>query len=141
MTRELERLAGLAAELAPPEALSHNDLGFTLATSAADLDFFASGGAASTIYCRARVGALGEAECPAAFAEAALMGNFFWRATEGATLSWNETENAIYLTDRFDEGAMADAKALANYADGFLRTLHDWRARLQSYLEGKEVSK
>ena len=36
---------------------------------------------------------------------------------------------------------MADAEALANYADGFLRTLHDWRARLQSYLEGKEVSK
>lgn len=141
MTHELERLAALAAEIVPPEAILRDEYGFTLETAAAPLSFFSVGGAAPTVYCRAQVAALGESELPDTLAEDALMGNFFWRATAGATLSWNEAENAIYLTDRFEEGAFANAAALENYANDFLRTLHDWRARTEICLGQKEVAK
>ena len=82
-----------------------------------------------------------EAGCSGAFAEAALKGNFFWRGTAGATLSLDEVANAIFLTDRFDDGAFADAPALREYINDLLRTLFDWRARLGAgETAGKEAT-
>ena len=58
-------------------------------------------------------------------------------------MSLNAAENAVYLTDRFDEGAFAEAGDFQDYLNGFLRTLHDWRARWSDAMppseEGKEV--
>ena len=139
MTNELEHLAALAVKLASPNAVIVNEFGFTLDNGGVSLDFFSPGSVTNEVYCRGCVGELGERPCPASFAEAALMGNFFWRATEGATLSLNETEHAIYLTDRFDAGAFADETALENYANDFLRTLRDWQGRLETSLETAEV--
>lgn len=139
MNREMERLSALAAKLAPDGAVTPEEFGFTLDNSIAPLYFFAVDGVSSPCYCRACVASLGATPCPLSFAEAALKGNFFWRATDGAVLSLDTAKNAIYLTDRFDEGAFANEAALASYADNFLRTLHDWRSRLETALAGKEV--
>ena len=79
--------------------------------------------------------------CPCEFAEDALKGNFFWRGTEGATLSLNENDNAVYLTDRFDKEAFDDEAAFAEYINAFLRSVYDWRARLDGYDATKEASR
>ena len=141
MLDRLQRLADMAEAVAAPEAVTTTDYGFTLAIVDSTLMFFAAGGTTGACYCRAEVGALGEKACPASFAEAALKGNFFWRATDGATLALNTSDNAIYLTDRFDEDAFEDETAFADYINGFLRTLHDWQERLTTALEGQEVAK
>ena len=140
MTNELEHLAALAAKKASPNAVIVNEFGFTLDIGGVPWDVFAPGSVTNEVYCRGCVGELGDRPCPASFAEAALMGNFFWRATEGATLSLNEAEHAIYLTDRFDAGAFTDETALENYTNDFLRTLHDWQGRLEISLETMEVN-
>ena len=141
MTQGLERLAQLAAAFVPPEAISTDEYGFTLDADDVKLSFFAPGGNSGVAYCRALVGKLDARECPADFAEAALRGNFFWRATDGAVISLNLDENAIYMTDRFDEGAFEDDAAFRNYINGFLRTLFDWQERLEISLAEKEVAK
>ncbi len=140
MTQGLERLAQLAAAFAPPETISSDEYGFTLDANDVKLSFFAPGGESGAAYCRALVGKLEERKCPADFAEAALRGNFFWRGTEGAVISLNLDENAIYLTDRFDEGAFEDDDAFRDYINDFLRTLFDWQERLESSLAEKEVA-
>ena len=137
MNQHLDHLAFLAAEIVPAEALLQDDTGFTIVTPEGDLHFFATGQASA--YCRTRIASLNETQCPDSFAEAALRGNFFWRGTDGATISLNTAENALYLTDRFDANAFEDADAFRAYADGFMRTLFDWRARLETALEGKEA--
>ena len=63
-----------------------------------------------------------------------MAGNFFWSGTNGATLSYNEDENAFYLTDRFDDDAFGDDDAFEAYIAGFMRTVMDWRERLAIYL-------
>ena len=141
MIEELQRLADMAKAIASPEAVDATDYGFTLDTGSTTLTFFSPNEASGVCYCRAEVGSLGDKECPAGFAEAALMGNFFWRATNGATLSLNKKDNAIFFTDRFDLGAFEDEKAFTNYLNGFLRTLYDWHERLSIALEGQEVAK
>ena len=141
MTQGMERLAQLAAAFVQPEAISTDEFGFTLDADDVKLSFFAPGGDSGVAYCRALVGKLEERECPADFAEAALRGNFFWRATDGAVISLNLDENAIYMTDRFDEGAFEDDAAFRNYINGFLRTLFDWQERLEISLAEKEVAK
>ena len=141
MNENLERLCGLAREFAPPEAVVEAEAGFSLALPDATLDFFAPGDARGGAYCRVKVGDLGEQGCSGAFAEAALKGNFFWRGTAGATLSLDEVANAIFLTDRFDDGAFADAPTLREYINDLLRTLFDWRARLGAgETAGKEAA-
>ena len=80
------------------------------------------------------VASLGAMKCPDGFAEEALAGNFFWSGTDGATLSYNEAENAFYLTDRFDDDAFSDDDAFEAYVAGFMRTVVDWRGRLAVYL-------
>ena len=87
-----------------------------------------------TAFCRAFVASLGEMKCPDGFAEDALAGNFFWSGTNGATLSYNEDENAFYLTDRFDDDAFSDDDAFESYVAGFMRSVMDWRERLAIYL-------
>ena len=141
MTQGLERLAQLAAAFAPPEAISADEYGFTLDAEDVELSFFAPGGESGVAYCRALIGKLDERECPADFAEAALRGNFFWRGTEGAVISLNLDENALYLTDRFDEGAFEDDDAFRDYINDFLRTLFDWQEHLETSLAEKEVAK
>ena len=141
MLDRLQRLADMAETVVAPEAVATTDYGFTLAIGDSTLTFFAAGGTTGACYCRAEVGALGDKPCPESFAEAALRGNFFWRATDGATISLNTSDNAIYLTDRFDEDAFEDETAFADYINGFLRTLYDWQERLSTALEGQEVAK
>ena len=141
MIERLQQLADMAQGFAPPEAVAMDEYGFSLDVNGDILSFFSPGGEVPACYCRAKVAELGARKCPGAFAEAALNGNFFWRGTEGATLSLNTAENAIYLTDRFDEGAFEDEKAFQAYIDGFVRTLFDWQERLDTYMTGKEVAK
>ena len=117
------------------------EFGFSLNTNDALLTFFMLDGNAHACFCRARIGELGDRKCPVGFAEAALKGNFFWQATDGATISLNTKENAVYLTDRFDEGAFEDEDAFRDYLDGFLRALFDWRERFDTYAQEKEVAK
>ena len=141
MIERLQQLADMAQSFAPPEAIGEGEFGFTLDVNGDSLSFFSPGGSSAVCYCRAKVAALGAQKCPGEFAEAALNGNFFWRGTSGAVLSLNTAENAIYLTDRFDEGAFEDEDAFKDYINGFLRTLFDWQERLDSYVAGKEVAK
>jgi len=138
MTDDMKRLYGFATRLAPETAIGENDAGFTLALPEATLFFFSAGGHSAAAYCRTTVAELGETAFPSAFAEEALTGNFFWRGTNGAVLSLNEEANAIYLTDRFDEGAFEDESAFGEYIEGFLATLGDWRARLSLYVPETE---
>ena len=131
MTEHMERLAGMASNVAPG-AVRNGEAGFAIDAPDAVIEFFSAGGRSAAGYCRAKVIDLGGAEVSAAFAEAALRGNFFWRATNGAVLSLNEKEGAVYLTDRFDEGAFADEDSFADYVDGFMRTRLDWQLRLDA---------
>ena len=137
----LQRLADMAAEITSKEAVETNESGFTLIVQDAQLMFFVPQGDTGAAYCRALIGKFGDSECPGAFAEAALMANFFWRATEGATLSFNEQENAVYLTDRFDEGAFEDESAFTDYINTFLRNVYDWQLHIDDYNNAKEATK
>jgi len=131
----------MAAEIFSEDAVETNESGFTLNVQDAQLMFFSTNDDTETAYCRALIGQFGDAECPGEFAEAALMANFFWRATEGATLSLNEQENAVYLTDRFDEGAFKDEDAFTDYINTFLRNVYDWQLHLNDYNNAKEETK
>ena len=131
----------MAAEIASEEAVEINESGFTLNVQDAQLMFFVPQGDTGTAYCRALIGKFGDNECPGDFAEAALNANFFWRATEGATLSLNEQENAVYLTDRFDEGAFEDESAFTDYINTFLRNIYDWQLHIDDYINAKEAMK
>ena len=141
MTDKLQRLADMATNIVSPEAVTMEEFGFSLNTNDASLTFFMASGNTQVCYCRARIGELGERKCPVGFAEAALKGNFFWQATNGATISLDTSENAVYLTDRFDEGAFEDEDAFRDYLDGFLRTLFDWQERFDTFASEKEVVK
>jgi len=129
MTDDMTRLRGLAEQIAPADAIEEDDVGFTLAFPSATLMFFSPGGHSVAGYCRAPVAELGGAEFPMAFAEEALNGNFFWRGTGGAVISYEEESGTVWLTDRFDEGAFEDGADFREYVEGFLNTLEDWRER------------
>ncbi len=141
MTDNLQRLADMARSIASPEAVAEDEFGFSLDSNDVTLYFFAPSCESYCAYCRAKVGEFGEQGCPDDFAESALKGNFFWRATDGATLALNKEENAVYLTDRFDDGAFEDEDAFRNYINDFLRMLFDWQQSLNASIEGKEVAK
>ena len=141
MIERMRQLADMAQGFAPPEAVAMSEAGFSLDINGDTLSFFSPDGEAAASYCRAKVAELGARKCPGAFAEAALNGNFFWSGTEGATLSLNTTENSIYLTDRFDEGAFQSEAAFKDYINGFLRTLFDWQERLETFMAETEVAK
>ena len=145
MTSNLEKLGEMASEMWTEKAVSADDIGFVLELGDVKMSFFSHDGLPNTAFCRTAIASLGETKCPPAFAEAALAGNFFWSGTNGATISYNESENAFYLTDRFDDGAFSDEKSFESYVDDFQRTVQDWRMRLAVYLpaqtaeNGKEV--
>ena len=134
MTGNLEKLAEMAADMWTEKAVSTDDIGFVLELGDVKMSFFSHDGLPNTAFCRACIASLGETKCPDDFAEAALAGNFFWSGTNGATLSYNEDENAFYLTDRFDDDAFSDDDAFETYIAGFMRTVLDWRERLSIYL-------
>ena len=131
----------MAARIVSEEAVETNEVGFTLNAQDAQLMFFAPNTETAPVYCRALIGNFGNSECSGDFAEAALAANFFWRATEGATLSLNEQENAVYLTDRFDEEAFEDEKAFTDYINTFLRNVYDWQLHLANYINATEAMK
>ncbi|MBP5640990.1 MAG: type III secretion system chaperone [Victivallales bacterium] len=137
----LQRLADMAVIIASEEAVETNEIGFTLNVQDVHLMFFAPNIETAPVYCRALIGSFGKSECPGDFAEAALTANFFWRATEGATLSLNEQENAVYLTDRFDEEAFENEKAFTDYINTFLRNVYDWQLHLANYINATEAMK
>ena len=131
----------MAARIVSEEAVETNEVGFTLNVQDVRLMFFTPDIETAPVYCRALVGSFGDSECPGDFAEAALAANFFWRATEGATLSLNAQENAVYLTDRFDAEAFEDDNAFTGYIDTFLRTVYDWQLHLANYINAAETMK
>ena len=139
MIDKMQILLSLAADFVPPDLVEENNDGFTLKFDEATLSFFSSGGYASMEYCRAKVADLGEGEPPEGLCEALLEGNFFWRATNGARLSLNSSENAIYLTERFDANFISGPNDFQRYIEGFMRTLMDWRMRVETYQEAKEA--
>ncbi len=141
MTDRLQRLADMAIGIASAEAVVEEAIGFTLNVFDTALNFFETHGDTGAFYCRAVIGRFGNDGCPCEFAEDALKGNFFWRGTEGATLSLNENDNAVYLTDRFDKDAFDDEAAFAEYINAFLRSVYDWQARLDGYVATKEASR
>lgn len=114
MTEDMMRLRGLAVRMVPEDAIGEDESGFALALPEASLSFFSTGGHSAAAYCRACVAELGEGSLPQSFVEAALRGNFFWRGTDGATLSFNAAGNSVWLTDRFDEGAIRSGDAARN---------------------------
>ena len=134
MTGNLEKLAEMASGMWTEKAVSTDDIGFVLELGDVKMSFFSHDGLPNTAFCRACIASLGETKCPDDFAEAALAGNFFWSGTNGATLSYNEDENAFYLTDRFDDNAFSNEDAFETYVAGFMRTVMDWRERLAIYL-------
>lgn len=134
MTGNLEKLAEMAVDMWTEKAVYTDDIGFVLELGDVKMSFFSHDGLPNTAFCRACIASLGETKCPDDFAEAALAGNFFWSGTNGATLSYNEDENAFYLTDRFDYDAFSDDDAFEAYIAGFMRTVMDWRERLAIYL-------
>lgn len=134
MTGNLEKLSEMASEMWTEKAVSADDIGFVLELGDVKMSFFSHDGLPNTAFCRAVIASLGEMKCPGEFAEEALAGNFFWSGTNGATLSYNEDENAFYLTDRFDDDAFSDDDAFEAYVAGFMRTVMDWRGRLAIYL-------
>ena len=135
MTESMQRLADLAGNFIPAENIHSDEAGFTLDLGGATLAFFSPGEGSYVGYCRALVAELGDRPLPAKFAVEALEGNFFWRGTDGAVVSFEEDENAVYLTDRFDDGAFEDEAAFGDFIDGFVRTLDDWRSRIDAYAE------
>ncbi len=141
MTQNMQRLADMAAKIAPPGAVTEDEAGFAVDANGTTLEIFSPGEASYAGYCRAAVARLGDGEFPAAFAEEALMGNFFWRGTNGAVLSLDETENAVYLTDRFDDGAFEDEVAFKAYLDGFLAALGNWRERIALYVPAADLER
>ena len=134
MTSNLKKLGEMATEMWTEKAVSTDDIGFVLELSDVKMSFFSHDGLSNTAFCRAIVASLGEKKCPDGFAEEALAGNFFWSGTNGATLSYNDAENAFYLTDRFDDNAFSNEDAFETYVAGFMRTVMDWRERLAIYL-------
>ena len=134
MTGNLQKLAEMAVDMWTEKAVSADDIGFVLELGDVRMSFFSHDALPNTAFCRAVVASLGEMKCPPEFAEDALAGNFFWSGTNGATLSYNEDENAFYLTDRFDDDAFSDDDAFETYVAGFMRTVMDWRERLALYL-------
>ena len=134
MTSNLERLSEMASEMWTEKAVSADDIGFVLELGDVKMSFFSHDGLPNTAFCRAVVASLGEMKCPDGFAEEALAGNFFWSGTNGATLSYNEADNAFYLTDRFDDDAFSNEDAFETYVADFMRTIMDWRERLAIYL-------
>ena len=134
MTSNLEKLGEMASEMWTEKAVSAYDIGFVLELGDVKMSFFSHDGLPNTAFCRAVVASLGEMKCPDGFAEEALAGNFFWSGTNGATLSYNEADNAFYLTDRFDDDAFSNEDAFETYVAGFMRTVMDWRERLAIYL-------
>ena len=134
MTSNLEKLGEMASEMWTEKAVSADDIGFVLELGDVKMSFFSHDGLPNTAFCRAVIASLGEMKCPGEFAEEALAGNFFWSGTNGATLSYNEAENAFYLTDRFDDDAFSNEDAFETYVAGFMRTVMDWRERLAIYL-------
>ncbi len=139
MTDKLQRLADMAIGIASQDAVVADDSGFTLNVNDTRLFFFETEGDTGAFYCRALIGSFGDGKCPGVFAEAALKGNFFWQATDGATLSLNEQENAVYLTDRFDKDAFVDEAAFKDYLNGFLQSVYDWQVRLENSTTTKEA--
>jgi len=142
MTEDIQRLADMAANIWE-EAVHTGDVGFAISIGDDEVEFFSPGKAAYAGYCRACIASLEDTPFPEPFAEEALKGNFFWRGTNGATISYEKGDNTIWLTDRFDEGAFEDERALRDYVDQFLGTLDAWRARLSLCLtentEAKEA--
>ena len=141
MTETIQRLAGMAERFVPAENIQTYEAGFAINIDGTDINFFSPGEGAYAGYCRACIAELGEKTFPDGFAEEALNGNFFWRGTSGAVVSYEPDGNAVYLTDRFDEGAFADEDALRDFIEGFMRTLGDWRTRLGLYLDNSAEAK
>ncbi len=135
MTYELEKLAEMARGIWSDDAVNSDDLCFVLGIDGETLTFFSPSDASGLVYCRAQVAPLDAETCPAGFAEAMLQGNFFWTGTRGGTLSFSESDGAIYLTDRFDVGTLENEGDFARYAAEFIRTVDDWRVRRSAYID------
>jgi len=84
------------------------------------------------IVCRSFVAGVTRVDDPAAFCREALEANFFWRGTNGATLSMDARATALYLTEFVAAADIDGPEALAAHLEGFVDTVVDWRLRVRS---------
>lgn len=105
------------------------------------MTLFSDGPDSRDIYFRSKVAALAGTADPGALCEDALQGNFFWQGTEGASLSLNDAEQALYLTDRRDAEDLDDDETLRAFCERFLHMVLLWRARRDDYLSVEEGGK
>lgn len=128
VTECAKRVFGDAAEKTGEQALvvtGEGDLSFTLFSDSPD---------GRDVYFRAKVAPLEGVADPGALCEEALQGNFFWQGTQGATLSLNDTEQALYLTDRRDATDLDEDEALRDFAEGFVQRVVLWRGRRDDHV-------
>jgi len=91
------------------------------------------------VLCRAFVSALTRVDDPAALCREALEANFFWRGTDGATLSVNPSATALYLTERLPPGEVDGPEALYASVDRFVEQIVAWRLRVRAHQGGLEA--
>lgn len=85
-------------------------------------------GPAPELIVRARVADLPDAPDLAPCLEDLLAGNFFWRPTDGATLSLSG--DAVYLAERRDAAVFTDNAIFKDFLEHFIEQVVSWRERI-----------
>lgn len=115
----------------------------TLSVGGVALSFVCGDGEPGYVYCHAVVGSLEGLEHADRVLEDLLQANFFWRGTEGGTLSVLEETNEVMLADRRVASFFETAEDLLGYAKAMAACVADWREHLDAYrpkpVDGKEV--
>ena len=105
---------------------------FSLFLDSGTICFFrAHGDPEGNVFIRAKILDISDLSRPGDFAKAALVGNFFWNGTRGATISVDA--DAFYLTERRSLEEFADDESLMRCLDDFSSILADWRERSVLY--------
>lgn len=96
-------------------------------------------GAPDDVYCHAQAGSVAGLEYPDRVLEDALVANFFWRGTDGGTLSVLPGTDTLMLGDRRDAEYFETADDLREYLAEFARQVREWHAYLDASRGGSET--
>ena len=88
----------------------------------------------TSAYLRGKVGSLASVTRPAEFLRAAMAGNRFGLATDGATLSLEDDAETVNLTLRLDAAYLSDEAGTTRAVDRFASVLRVWQERLSTYI-------
>lgn len=139
MLVDLEKLAADAVAAFDAESVERDATTVRIDFDDATVSFVVREEGDACVLCRAFVSALTRVDDPAALCREALEANFFWRGTEGATLSVNPSATALYLTERLSPGEIDGPEALYAYVDRFVEQIVAWRLRVRSRQGGLEA--